>query len=210
MSTATAVRVLRVAAFSLGRDRGGRKHLLHWAPELSPIGRDSCLPSIFKCPPLGELAGALPKNNIELAGNGEYGNGDHEERRRHEKERTVWWARTMDSRWYIKTGSSGFVTLNWAFSTPSFIISIIITSLHLGTESIIMFLSTPSLWALALSSTVLGAPTARDTKATGCAAVREAYNLAKKDEPKTVKPSVAFDCLESVPVDVERDVALID
>ncbi|KAH7636100.1 hypothetical protein B0T09DRAFT_317777 [Sordaria sp. MPI-SDFR-AT-0083] len=73
-----------------------------------------------------------------------------------------------------------------------------------------MFLTTPSLWALALSSTVLAAPTARGTKATGCAAVRKAYNLAKKDGVPTVKPSVALACLESVPIDVEKDVALID
>ncbi|KAJ4404454.1 hypothetical protein N0V85_004874 [Neurospora sp. IMI 360204] len=72
-----------------------------------------------------------------------------------------------------------------------------------------MFLTTPSLWALAVSSIALAAPTPRQTNVNGCTAVREAY-LAQKGDQAVVKPSVAFACLESVPVDVENDVALID
>ena len=35
----------------------------------------------LKMSTLGELAGAHPNNNTKVAGNGEYGNGDHGEKK---------------------------------------------------------------------------------------------------------------------------------
>ncbi|KAK4455372.1 hypothetical protein QBC34DRAFT_460296 [Podospora aff. communis PSN243] len=86
-------------------------------------------------------------------------------------------------------------------------------------------------WALALSATASAnyahvirrqdppatpsaAPTESaapiDPNAKGCAAVHLAYNAAAEGTEPSVKPSVALECLMSVPLDLERDIALIE
>ena len=45
---------------------------------------------------------------------------------------------------------------------------------------------------------------------TGCKAIQSMAPSGDADEPLTVPPSLAVSCLESVPVDVERDIGLIE
>ncbi|KAK0651053.1 hypothetical protein B0T16DRAFT_503206 [Cercophora newfieldiana] len=63
-------------------------------------------------------------------------------------------------------------------------------------------------WALALSTTAL----ANSARVIRCEAINLALKaaIAANDTSPTVKPSVALECLASVPLDVERDIALME
>ncbi|KAH9240739.1 hypothetical protein K456DRAFT_1717521 [Colletotrichum gloeosporioides 23] len=78
---------------------------------------------------------------------------------------------------------------------------------HVGVLVRVLLLAGPAVAAPSASS-----PLWRRANGNACAEIGKAYDGAVLDnttEKLAVRPSLAFDCLRSVPVDVERDVALV-